>query len=54
MTKTEKKIVKQIEESLKNFEGVKLSNKLKAESIYLVTKPLFTAAAMDELYEENE
>lgn len=38
MSKTEKQVLKKIEETLKNLEGVNITNKLKAEAVYFAMK----------------
>lgn len=52
MNKTEKKVLKKIEESLKNLDGVKITNKLKAEAVYFTVKE-HLGEMLEDMLEEN-
>lgn len=54
MNKTEKKVLKKIEESLKNLEGVKITNKLKAETVYFALKDYLGELLEEQLEEQLE
>lgn len=54
MSKTEKKVLKKIEESLKNLEGVKITNKLKAEAVYFALKDYLGELLEEQLSEQLE